>query len=68
MEMRFLNNLPKEVALGMVVDGLQKLTEDYALNIQHGLFLQLFGRELNLPEFLVMMVMEKDMALRHGIR
>jgi hypothetical protein len=68
MEMRFLNNLPKEEALDMVVNGVQQLTKDHALNVRDGLFVQLFGRELTMEEFFVMMIMEKDIALKAAFR
>lgn len=64
MEIRYLNNLPKEGALAMVVAAVEKLTMDHGLNIRYGFFLQIFGRELTLEEFLVMMIIEKDVLLR----
>lgn len=62
MDIRFLNNLSK--SLEFIEQGVIKLHMDYRKNIEENLFEAAFGRRLNFEEFLVMMIIEKDLQLK----
>lgn len=66
MELRYLPAGGKENALKLIPLAVEKLREDYRLNITEQRFQHFPGRELSFEEFLVMLIIEKDFVSRLG--
>lgn len=64
MDVKYLASLPKDQAYAFIKDSLEKLKSDYDLNIRDDLFVLYWDKQFSFEEFLVMMVIEKDLEVR----
>ncbi len=66
MDLIYLARMPKENSLAIIKSSASVLEKDHALNIQEGHYRANWGVDFTFPEFLAMMIVEKD--FQHRIR
>lgn len=64
MNIKYLSRLPKAQALELIRGGLVSLRVDHQMNIDLGTFDAWPGAILNFEEFMMMLLLDKDFALK----